>query len=530
MIKRFASLVLWLLAVVPAFAIDQASAPTPFNIPWANSAGSAYTRVIPQASQIGIQSCAASLTDGFPPLTFIPSTAGGCPPFGQDFNGILKQITQWSQWQAAGAPTLYSSAFSGAIGGYPKGTVLANASTVGCWWLSIVDNNGSNPDASGSNWLGFCSGGGPVGYNAALSTANSGYPKGTLLLNSGLNSFWLSTVNSNTTNPDAAGAGWVNLFNATLAQFWGGTAGVATTNNWTVSIANWTAAQVGIPIHFIAPATNTGAATLNVNGLGAVPITRPSVTGPIALVGNEMLVNQVQTIIPDGAGNYQLVTHASTILKNEFFLTASQTYSPSAGLASVEVTIVAGGGAGGGAPTTSSSQLAGGGGGGAGGQCTGVFTPAQVSGGVTLTIGAGGLGSAPSQGAAGGNSSFGSLLIATGAQGGSVGSVGGSLQTPGGPGGDCSTGTVKLHGSPGGAATGVFVSGVTYFVAPGYGAPGYSGAGGGQQQSGGGANGISGTACGSGGSGANGTPGTPGNLKGGDGFAGCAIIREFVYN
>jgi len=61
----------------------------------------------PQASQIGITNCAASLTDGFPPLTFVPVAQGGCPPFGSDFNGILRQITQWSQWMQAfsGCPT-----------------------------------------------------------------------------------------------------------------------------------------------------------------------------------------------------------------------------------------------------------------------------------------------------------------------------------------------------------------------------------------------------------------------------------------
>ncbi|KAA1174648.1 hypothetical protein FP026_29625, partial [Rhizobium tropici] len=67
--------------------------PVKFPIPFAASAGGGYIRAIPQASQIGITNGAASLTDGFPPLTFLPVGAGGTPPWGQDFNGILNEIT-----------------------------------------------------------------------------------------------------------------------------------------------------------------------------------------------------------------------------------------------------------------------------------------------------------------------------------------------------------------------------------------------------------------------------------------------------
>src|SRR5579871_5172056 len=105
----------------------QANIPTKFPIPWANAAGPSFIRTIPQNSQIGIQDGAASLTDGFPPLNFTAVQAGGKPPFGQDFNGILKQITQWLQWEQAGGPAPYDAAFATAIGGYPRGAVIANA-------------------------------------------------------------------------------------------------------------------------------------------------------------------------------------------------------------------------------------------------------------------------------------------------------------------------------------------------------------------------------------------------------------------
>jgi hypothetical protein len=126
-----------------------------FPIPFANAAGIGYTRQVPVASQIGITNGAASLTDGFPPLTFLPVGSGGIPPFGQDFNGLLNQITQWTQWQNAGGLMVYNSAFSTAIGGYPQSAVVASATTAGIVWLNTVDNNTTNPDASGAGWVKF---------------------------------------------------------------------------------------------------------------------------------------------------------------------------------------------------------------------------------------------------------------------------------------------------------------------------------------------------------------------------------------
>lgn len=137
-----------MLLGVPAAAMQQSDAPTKFNIPWASSAVSPYVRNIPQASQIGIQNCAASLTDGFPPLTFVPASGGGCPPFGSDFNGIIKQITQWSRWGQANGPVFWDSAFSVAVGGYPKGAVLQSSVLAGRLWISTAENNLTNPDAT----------------------------------------------------------------------------------------------------------------------------------------------------------------------------------------------------------------------------------------------------------------------------------------------------------------------------------------------------------------------------------------------
>ena len=122
--------------------------PSKFSIPWANS-GTKNT--IPTASQIGITAGKASLTDGFPPLTFTPVAAGGVPPAGADFNGILNQMTAAERWTMAGGGYPYDSDFSTAIGGYPKGARVLRSDGAG-YWQSTIENNTNNPDTGGAGW------------------------------------------------------------------------------------------------------------------------------------------------------------------------------------------------------------------------------------------------------------------------------------------------------------------------------------------------------------------------------------------
>jgi hypothetical protein len=108
---------------------------------------------IPEASQITVTPGAASLNDGFPPLTFTPIAAGGVPPSGADFNGVLNLITQTIRWKHAGGMFAYNSAFANDpnVGGYPKGALLAKVANNG-FWMSTVDNNVTNPDTGGAGW------------------------------------------------------------------------------------------------------------------------------------------------------------------------------------------------------------------------------------------------------------------------------------------------------------------------------------------------------------------------------------------
>lgn len=130
--------------------------PLKFNIPFASGAGGGFINYpIPQASQIGIVDGAASLTDGFPPDCFTPTGSGGVPPFGKDFNGVMKQSTSWDRWFSAGAPITYDATFQTAISGYPKGSIVQSATTFGLFWYSTIEGNVTNPDAAGAGWTGF---------------------------------------------------------------------------------------------------------------------------------------------------------------------------------------------------------------------------------------------------------------------------------------------------------------------------------------------------------------------------------------
>jgi hypothetical protein len=71
----------------------------------------------------------------------------------QDFNGILFQTTAWARWQAVGGLVPYDAAFSAAVGGYPAGGTVLSATTPGRVWISSADNNTTNPDSGGANWL-----------------------------------------------------------------------------------------------------------------------------------------------------------------------------------------------------------------------------------------------------------------------------------------------------------------------------------------------------------------------------------------
>ena len=130
--------------------MQASGAPMKIYVPFAVS-GTKNT--IPIDSQVGITPGAASFDTGFPPLTFTPVSAGGVPPAGADFNGILNAITAIQQFQSGGGIYPYDATWSSDNGGYPIGAILVRADGTG-FWLSTEDNNATDPetDTSGA-WI-----------------------------------------------------------------------------------------------------------------------------------------------------------------------------------------------------------------------------------------------------------------------------------------------------------------------------------------------------------------------------------------
>jgi len=222
------------------------SVPTLVPLPFAAS-GSKHA--IPTASQIGITAGAASLTDGFPPLTFTPIASGGVPPDGNDMNGILNLISANTQWANAGGTYPYNAAFSTSIGGYPRGAVLIMAAGTG-FWLSTIDNNTTNPESGPSpNWIAFGpyqTQGGSNNYSADTGTANT----------------------------------------------------------YVVTLSPAPAALIpGLMVRFIVAHTNTGASTLNVNGTGAITITMDGTNLPYA---GQISVGALVNVVFDGT-SWQII-------------------------------------------------------------------------------------------------------------------------------------------------------------------------------------------------------------------------------
>ncbi len=124
------------------------NAPGKLVLPFAN-AGAKNT--IPTASQIGIVAGAASLTDGFPPLTRTPLAAGGVPPSGLDMNGVLYELSAILRWANAGGGYVYDGTFAADsnVGGYPKGARVLRSDGLG-YWFNTADDNTTDPEAAGT--------------------------------------------------------------------------------------------------------------------------------------------------------------------------------------------------------------------------------------------------------------------------------------------------------------------------------------------------------------------------------------------
>ncbi|WP_414899348.1 hypothetical protein [Rhizobium cremeum] len=261
----------------------------------------------------------------------------------------------------------------------------------------------------------------------------------------------------------------------------------------------------GMMVLLLVGSTNTGAATLNVNTLGADAIVNTN--GGALIAGDLVAGNVVQLIRRNSqwriAGNSR-----GRLLNTQVFKTpGTSTYTPTPGTQYVEVEVQGGGGAGGGPPATGAGQLSIGGGGGSGAWAQKLITSGFS--GVTVTVGAAGAGASGAAGGAGGASSFGALVSANGGGGGAVAGPAANtsnFNTSGGAAGAAGTsGDINSAGINGTGYLVVSGTGVPPFAAPSRfaGGPGAGGAG-------------------------NGNPESTAARVGTDGQPGIVIVREYA--
>lgn len=95
----------------------------------------------------------ASYLNGFPPIVMLDQSQGGLPPQGKDFNQIFYELSAAVQYAGSGGLYQFDSAFSEAIGGYPKGSIVLGSDGLTVY-QSQKDSNTEDPNESTTSaWL-----------------------------------------------------------------------------------------------------------------------------------------------------------------------------------------------------------------------------------------------------------------------------------------------------------------------------------------------------------------------------------------
>ncbi|EFU0927065.1 phage tail protein [Salmonella enterica] len=125
--------------------------PRQLAVPFASDG--ARNTVPDKATQQTKESGNAAYDSGFPPVTMTPIAAGGIPPHGRDFNGLMHDITAAIRYAQAGGLYTYNAAFARAIGGYAKDAILAGTETPSIWMNTIDDNLTGPEDGDSAGWV-----------------------------------------------------------------------------------------------------------------------------------------------------------------------------------------------------------------------------------------------------------------------------------------------------------------------------------------------------------------------------------------
>ncbi len=297
-------------------------------------------------------------------------------------------------------------------------------------------------------------------------------------------------------------------------------AAAGTPNALTASLSPAPAALTeGLIVRILIAATNTGAVTLNLNGLGALPIVNNSAA---PLSAGDLASGSVITFVHLSGAWMALALSADRLINVQTFKNAGiSVYTPTPGTRYVVVEVQGAGGSGGGAGTTGSGAIIVGSGG-----ASGAYAKAKITtgfSGVAVTVGAKGVNVAGDFGVSGGSSSFGALVSCPGGPGGSKA---GPVSAP------WNTGQSGSMLPSGGnlAASGGSPGGVSVAISASQGFGGIGGAsifGGSGSPAPAGSNGSSAFAPGAGGGGTMSPQNQASPLKGGDGADGLVIVWEY---
>lgn len=268
-------------------------APDKLVLPFADAGGK---NTIPVASQIGITPGAASLTDGFPPLTRTPLAAGGVPPSGLDMNGVLFEMSAVIRWANAGGGYPFDGTFASDtnVGGYPKGARVLRSDGLG-YWFNTIDDNVTDPEGVGAiaaGWVpDFAPGATAVtmtNANVTLTALQYGKP---LIVITGLLTSALNLV-----FPDALPGQWMILNNTTGGY------------SITAKTASGTGVTVGAVQQIVSDGTNIVAPpSASASIQGAFKNLAASATGTSATV----TVTADEVALEDGSNNYKTVRAVS---------------------------------------------------------------------------------------------------------------------------------------------------------------------------------------------------------------------------
>jgi hypothetical protein len=336
----------------------------------------------------------------------------------------VSSTTTGIEWTASGLTPVYISATQFSVAGDQTSILVVSRR------LKVIVSTGSiygtitvTSYAAGFTTVTF------AGDSVALDSSISAYSFGTL-----------SPVNSSIPK--------------TYTDGWGGTA-TGAVNTFAINVSPGIGAYAaGQTFKFIPNLSNTGTApTLNVNGIGAKTVKTRSMSGLASVPIGVIQAGQEISVTYDGT--YFVVDISASAAGGQTF-TANGTFTvPTCNYVLVDC-LAAGGGGGSGERRGAGVATSGGGGGGGGARLQRIFTLAQLGGvgaAITVTVGVGGLGGTAittdntvgNNGTTGGNSSFGSLLLAYGGAGAPAAA---SNSNGGGGGGSMSAGSGANGGAP----------------------------------------------------------------------------------